>query len=82
MFSKYSFSYSVVKSWDCMVELRTKTEYNCKIKLQNHNSSELFIKRQNFRLLQIESMCRQQNKCASEIEICYRMSKKHCGKRR
>ena len=29
-------------------------------------------KRQNFRLVQIASICRKQNKCESEIEICFK----------
>ena len=39
-------------------------------------------KRQVFRLVQIESICRQQNKCNLKTEILFGMGKKHCGKRR
>ena len=42
----------------------------------------LFTKRQNFRLVQIESICRRQNKCDWKIEICFGKGRKHCGKRR
>ena len=35
-----------------------------------------------FRLVQIESFCRQQNKCDSKTEICLCKGGKHCGKRR
>ena len=44
--------------------------------------SWLFTKWQKFRLVKIESICRQQNKCHLKIEICFRRSRKHCGKRR
>ena len=39
-------------------------------------------KRQIFRLVQNESICRRQNKCDSKIKICRGKSRKHCGKRR
>ena len=42
----------------------------------------LFTIKQSFRLLQIESSSRQENKCNSKIEVYTRMSRKHCGKRR
>ena len=35
-----------------------------------------------YRLVQIEIICRQQNKCHWKIEICFGMDRKHCGKRR
>ena len=41
-----------------------------------------FTKQQNFRLVQIQSICRRQNKSDSKIEICVGKSRKHCGKRR
>ena len=54
--------------------------------LQRGKNKELFGKRltkqQNFRLNQIESICRQQNKRYSKIDVCYWMSRKQCGKRR
>ena len=34
------------------------------------------------KLIQIQSTCRQQNKCDSKIEICVYLCKKHLGKRR
>ena len=37
---------------------------------------------QNFKLVQIESICRRQNKCNPNIEICFENGRKHCGKRR
>ena len=33
-------------------------------------------------LLQIESLCRRQYKCDSKVDVCCRMSRKRCGKRR
>ena len=42
----------------------------------------LFIKGQNFRLVQIESFCRWQNRCNSKIEIWVGKGRKHRGKRR
>ena len=36
----------------------------------------------NFRLVQIESICRRQNRCDSKIEISFGKGRKHCGKRR
>ena len=52
-----------------------------------HESDTLTIEppergRKNFRLVQIESICRQQNKCESKIQICYGRGRKPCGKRR
>ena len=41
----------------------------------------LFAKRQHFRLVQIESVCRQQIKSDSKLEICFGKERKHCGKR-
>ena len=35
-----------------------------------------------FRLVQIESICRQQNKCNLRIEILFGLTRKKCGKRR
>ena len=43
---------------------------------------ELFTKRQDSRLIQIERICRQQKKCDSEIRICLGKGRKHGGKRR
>ena len=39
----------------------------------------LIIKQQNFRLIQIESTCRRQNKCNPKTKICFEKSRKHCG---
>ena len=44
--------------------------------------SSLFTKQQNFRLIQIESICRGQNKCDRKIEICFGTGRKHCEKGR
>ena len=44
--------------------------------------SELFTKQQNFRLAQIESICRLQTKCDSKIEIEVKKDGKHSGKMR
>ena len=43
-----------------------------------------FAKRQNLRLVQIQSPCRPQNKCnwESKNEICFENGRKHLGKRR
>ena len=41
----------------------------------------LFTKQHVFRLVKIESICRRQNECDSEIEICSGKGRKHCGKR-
>ena len=35
-----------------------------------------------FRLVQIQSICRRQNKCDSKTQICSGKGRKHCGKRR
>ena len=52
------------------------------ISLTNHhftfNSSP---KQQNFRLVQIESICRLQNKFDSKMEICFGKGRKHKWKR-
>ena len=42
--------------------------------------TELFCKWQNFRLLQIESICRQQSKCETKSEISFGKGRKHYGK--
>ena len=36
----------------------------------------------NLRLVQIESFCRQQNRCNPKIEICFEKGRKYCGKKR
>ena len=41
-----------------------------------------FSKLQISRLVQIESICRRQNKCNLTPEILFGMGRKHCGKRR
>ena len=43
---------------------------------------QLFTKRQNFTQVQIQSICRRQNKSDQKIEICLGKDRKHCGKRR
>ena len=43
---------------------------------------QLFTKRQNFGLVQIQSICRRQNKFRLKIENCILEGRKHCGKRR
>ena len=50
--------------------------------LQMSNVVQLFTKRQNFRLVQIQSICRRQNKWDEKTEICFGKGRKHCGKRR
>ena len=51
-----------------------------------HKNQGLFGKRltkqQNFRLDQVESICRQQNKRYSKIDVCFCMSRKQPGRRR
>ena len=44
--------------------------------------NELFPKRQNFELVEIETICRRQNKCDGKLEISFGLGRKHCGKRR
>ena len=39
-------------------------------------------KQQNFILDQVVSICRQRNKGYSKIDVCYLVSRKHCGRRR
>ena len=56
--------------WTCTLYQKTKFVYL--------NAT----KRQNSRLIQIESICRQQNKCNPNIKICFENGGKHCGKRR
>ena len=41
-----------------------------------------FTKRQSFELVQIENICRLQNKFDSKTEIYFGKGRKHCGKRR
>ena len=41
---------------------------------------KFFTKRQNFRSVQIGSICRRQLKCIVKIEICSRKGRKHCKK--
>ena len=41
---------------------------------------EPFTKQQNFGSVQIESICRQQNKSNLKIEICFWEEKKTCGR--
>ena len=43
---------------------------------------QLFTTRQNFKLVQIESICRRQNKCNLKTEILSAMVRKHGDKRR
>ena len=54
--------------------------------LQTRKNQGLFgkglTKQQNFRLDQIESINRQQNKRYSKIDVCYWMSRKQRGRRR
>ena len=40
----------------------------------------LFTKRQNFHLVQIESICRQKTECNLKTEILFGMFRRHCGK--
>ena len=44
--------------------------------------SELLTKQQNFRLVQIETICRWQNECGSDDDFHLWQGRKHCGKRR
>ena len=44
--------------------------------------AQLFTRRQKFRMIQIERICRRQNKCDSKTGNCFGNGKKHCGKRR
>ena len=39
-------------------------------------------KRQNLRLAKIQSICRSQNRCESNMKLCFWKGRKHCGKRR
>ena len=43
---------------------------------------KLIITRQNFRLVRIESVCRQQNESDSDIKTCCLKPRKQCGERR
>ena len=63
------------KNRNCVVEL---TLCACALQFTCINST----KRQNLRLVQIESICRQQNKCDRKKEICFGKGRKYCGKRR
>ena len=42
----------------------------------------MFTTHQNFGLVQIESICRQQNTCKLKTGTLFGMVRKHCGKRR
>ena len=46
------------------------------------SQSQLFPKRQNFRLFQILTICKPQNKCKPDDENCFGKGRKHCRKRR
>ena len=50
--------------------------------LQVTDSELPLYKHQNFGPVQIENICRQQNKCDSKTEICFGKGRKHCGKKR
>ena len=43
---------------------------------------DIFTKRQSFRLVQIQSICRRQRYFGSNTEFCLWEGRKHCGKRR
>ena len=43
---------------------------------------KFFNEQHNFRLLQLESICRQQNECDSKFGSSFGMKRKQCGKRR
>ena len=69
------------------------SQYFDKIDLPSANASKSAIllqwyrfyslhKRQIFGVDQIESICRQQNKCNLKTDILYETGRKHCGKRR
>ena len=52
------------------------------MKLKAFTDKKLFTKGQNFRLVQIKSICRGQDKFDLKTEIPLEMSRKHCVKRR
>ena len=43
--------------------------------------SSLFTRRQSFSIIQIESICRLQNKCVWKVEICFWNGRTHCKKK-
>ena len=49
---------------------------------QNDVLGKGLTKCQKFRLVQIQSFSRLQNKCDLQLEICFWKDRKHCGKRR
>ena len=49
--------------------------------LSRYNHDITHYQRTNFRLFQIESICRWQNKCIQKIEISFGKGRKHCEKR-
>ena len=59
--------------------LRSVTHHNL-TRMSLHKIGYPFPKLQIFRLVQIESICRQQNKWKLNIEICNGKGRKHCGK--
>ena len=44
--------------------------------------TKVFTKQQDFGPVQIQSICRQVNKCNRKVRICFEKGRKHCGKRR
>ena len=69
-FKSECFSKLLFISFNCY----PKRHCNCSLDPSSYNLL--------FRLLQIESICRRQNKYDSKIEICFGISGEHCGKRR
>ena len=68
----FSFSHSVFKS---LVSQGRQKVSMC-------GKGLTLIKRQFFRLLRIESICRWQNKCNLKVELLFGIGRKHYGRRR
>ena len=89
----YSFSYNVFYPYNeklhylCHNALNLdEAKINSSGKRLNQDRKHIvlgyWLTLQNFRLVQIESICRRQNRCNWKIEICFRKGGKCCGKRR
>ena len=81
--SNFSFSHSVFKRLVSQGRQKVSLSGNGLIfQLEEETGRKEYIERQNFRLLQTDSICRRHTKCDSKIEICLSLGRKHCGKRR
>ena len=89
--SIFSFSQNVLHPTQNIFQFWSHTSIHCLLQLLSIWSSlkfcrlvkaELFTKRHIFRLVEIQTICRRQNKCYLTTEFLSGIGTKHCGKRR